>query len=149
MQKSYGFTLAEMVVVVALIVILSTTILFTTLYFVNRSKNSNIHGNLSILIPAGEVYYDGPGEKSYYGFCGSSVVLNSFEQMPLPSSYTPYCKVSDSYDKWVACVKLFTPKNPEKAFCVDSRGVKEEIDIADCPEDSETDMPNFECPPID
>ena len=142
MQKKKGFTLVELMVVVTLIVILSSILLFTVSYYINRSKDSNIMGNLSILTAAGEVYYTGPGRNSYgigeENFCNSNVVDNAFSQIP-PLSYH-FCKVNDSGDKWAACAHLFVDK--EKAFCVDSRGVKEDIDEDDC------NIDIIECPTI-
>jgi prepilin-type N-terminal cleavage/methylation domain-containing protein len=142
MHKSLGFTLVELMVVTTLIVILSSITLFTVSYYINRSKDSNIKGNLVILIPAGEVYYTGPGRNSYgteeENFCDSNVVVNAFFQIP-PLSYH-FCKVDGGGEKWAACAHLFVDK--EKAFCVDSRGVKEDIDEDDCNADI------IECPQL-
>ena|SRR3989339_1812529 len=132
MQKKMGFTLVELMVVGTLIIILSSILLFTVSYYIKRSKDSNIIGNLSILIPAGEVYYTGPGRNSYGtaepNFCSSSVVINAFSQIP-PLSYH-FCKVNSFGDKWAACAHLFVDK--DKAFCVDSRGVKENMPEGNC-----------------
>jgi len=130
-----GFTLVELMVVVTLIIILSSIVLFTVSYYINRSKDSNIMGNLSILTAAGEVYYTGLGKNSYKpdeenNFCNSSVVDNAFSQIP-PLSYH-LCKVDDSGEKWAACAHLFVDKNA--AFCVDSRGVKENMPEGNCAE---------------
>lgn len=141
MQKSSGFTLAEVAVVIVIIIILSSMVLFVISQYANRSNDSNVEGNLAILIPSGEAYYTGPGNNSYgapgsYGepgvinFCNSAVVVNAFSQIPLPPLSSPFCNVNISGDKWAACAQLFTDK--EKAFCVDSRGVKEDIDDEDC-----------------
>jgi len=133
MQKKMGFTLVELMVVVTIIIILSSILLFTVSYYINRSKDSNIMGNLAVLIPAGEVYYTGFGRNSYreasnYDFCNSSVVTNAFLQLP-PLAYH-FCKVDGDGEKWAACAHLFVDKNA--AFCVDSRGVKENINENDC-----------------
>jgi prepilin-type N-terminal cleavage/methylation domain-containing protein len=141
MQKKSGFTLVEVMVVVTILVILSSVVLFTVSYYINKSKDSNIKGNLAILIAAGEVYYTGPGRNSYgipneENFCSSNVVVNAFSQIP-PSSY-PLCNVNSFGDKWAACAQLFTDK--DKTFCVDSRGVKEDMDEGYCDENL------IECP---
>src|SRR3989344_7539238 len=64
-RKAGGFTLVEIIVVVTIIIILFSIILFIVSQYVNRSKDSNIEGNLVILIPSGEAYYTGHGNNSY------------------------------------------------------------------------------------
>ena len=142
-RKAGGFTLVEIIVVVTIIIILFSIILFIVSQYVNRSKDSNIEGNLVILIPSGEAYYTGHGNNSYgepgghgesgvNNFCNSSVVENAFLQ--IPSESDPLCEVNEFGDQWAACAKLFVNKG--KAFCVDSRGVKEEMDVALCNEET-------------
>jgi len=136
---SKGFTLIELIVVIAVIAVLSGIILFTISQYINRGKDSNISGNLAILTTAGEVYYNGHNN-SYAGFCSSSVVSNAKAQMPEnpegscydPSNPQGVCcnDVTTNNDAWAACAKEFA--NPGMAFCVDSRGVKEEIDVSRC-----------------
>ena len=139
-RKAGGFTLVEIIVVVTIIIILFSIILFIVSQYVNRSKDSNIEGNLVILIPSGEAYYTGHGNNSYEGFCDSSVVENAFLQ--ILSESDPLCEVNEFGDQWAACAKLFV--NKEKAFCVDSRGVKEEMDVALC--NKETSL--TQCPQL-
>lgn len=143
MQKFNGFTLIELLVTIAIIAILSAIVLFSIVQYINKSKDASIAGNLSVLIPAGEVYYDHNGvngygagdESSSNSFCGSSVVKNSFDQI----ASTKYCMASANI--WAACAQEFV--NNERAFCVDSKGIKREIcnvscsnSITSCPEDN-------------
>ncbi len=134
MQK--GFTLIELLVTIAIIAILSAIILFSIIQYINKSKDAAISGNLSILVPAGEVYYDHNGVDGYgqgsningdisgNSFCGSSVTANSFSQI----TSTRYCNATTN--AWAACAQEFTDES--KAFCVDSRGIKKEILFSDC-----------------
>ena len=119
-----GFTLIELLVVVAIISILSSIILFSVTQYINRGKDASVSGNLVVLVPAGEVYYDN-NDSSYDGFCSSSVVTNALSQI---TSATKYCSASNN--AWAACGQLFA--NNLKAYCVDSRGVKKEIDNSAC-----------------
>ncbi len=136
--KQKGFTLIELVVVVAIIAILSGVILFSISQYINKGKDSNMAGNMAVLVPAGEIYYNG-NSFSYSGFCSNDVVLNAISQMPeningkCRSSTNLVglcCKVADKGDSWAACAREFA--NPSKAYCVDSRGVKKEIDFSKC-----------------
>ena len=146
MGKNRGFTLIELVVVIAVIVILSAIILFTVNQYINKGKDSNIKGNLVVLVASGEVYYNGPGGNSYRAsvdsdFCDSSVVINAFSR--IPSNASPECEVNSSGDRWVACAQLFT--DTSKAYCVDSRGVKEEIDSSVCNQVSIAALDPMQC----
>jgi len=128
MKLSKGFTLIELLVVVAIISILSSIILFSVTQYINRGKDASISGNLVILIPSGEVYYDN-NNSSYESydtdFCDSSVVVNALSQI---TSSNKHCDASPN--AWAACGQLFA--NDLKAYCVDSRGVKKEIDNSAC-----------------
>lgn len=134
-----GFTLIELIVVIAIIAVLSGIVLFSVTQYINKGKDSSISGNLVVLIPAGEVFYN--GSNSYQGFCGSNVVTNAIAQMPANSSASCYdisanpagvccSEKSPNYDAWAACAREFTDKT--KAYCVDSRGVKKEICNSSC-----------------
>ncbi|MCX6723600.1 MAG: type II secretion system protein [Candidatus Staskawiczbacteria bacterium] len=148
-----GFTLIELVVVIMIIAILSVIIMFGVSQYIGKGKDSNISGNLAVLVPAGEVYYNGNGN-SYAGLCDptqttGSVLKNSLLQMPdqarnsgapcynetaTTSDANPKgvcCKVEPNYGQsWVACARKFT--DSKYAFCVDSRGVKEDICSSYC-----------------
>jgi prepilin-type N-terminal cleavage/methylation domain-containing protein len=124
MKKEKGFTLVELVITIAIIGILSTIVMFSVVQYVNKSKDANIVGNLAILVSSGEVYYN--SNQDYDGFCASSVVTNSFAEMPKVGSSTYGCIEGYDNDSWVAYAQMFS--NNDYAYCVDSRGVKRRID---------------------
>lgn len=162
---SRGFTLVELVVVIAIISVLSGIILFSVTQYINTGKDSNISGNLAVLVPAGEAYYNLENTQNgdgYNGYCDptattGSVLKNAISQMPVNLSGSCYsafntstanpagvcCTVSSSaqnYQSWAACAKEFAKVNT--AYCVDSRGIKKEIPsnlcvigLHQCPED--------------
>jgi prepilin-type N-terminal cleavage/methylation domain-containing protein len=128
-----GFTLIELIVVIAIIATLSGIILFSITQYINKGKDSNVYGNLAVLVPAGEVWYNANGD-NYDGFCDSDVVKNAKSQMPVnPNPACPadldnpegVCCHAES-QAWAACANEFS--NARKAYCVDSRGMKKEID---------------------
>jgi len=139
--KNKGFTLIELIVVIAIIAVLSGVILFSITQYINRGKDSNISGNLAILIPAGEVFYGGNGNSYNDGsadFCepeDNSVLKNIIAQMPKNPSEDCLDGIccNSTGQAWVACAREFT--DPDKAFCVDSRGMKKEIDNGQCAKD--------------
>jgi len=164
-----GFTIIELVVVIAIISTLYGIILFSVSQYLNKGKDSNIYGNLSVLIPAGEVFYGG-NNNSYNSnganFCdpstpnGNSVLRNTISQMPqnpagdcpcadpnnCPSgSWTSTSNIAGlccyAMDQaWAAYAREFA--NPSNVYCVDSRGMKEDIPSTSAP----TIQSSFQCP---
>lgn len=131
MNYSKAFTLIELIVVIAIIAVLSAIILFSITQYINKGKDSNIAGNLAVLIPAGEVYYN--IGNTYADFCAqnNNIMQNALSQMP--SGIDLKCFVEPVHSQsWAACVQEFTDNT--KAFCVDSRGMKREIDFSNCNE---------------
>lgn len=139
-----GFTLIELLVVIFIMALLSSIILFSVTQYLNKGKDSNIAGNLAILVPAGEVFYNGNGGDGYKHFCDpdiNSVLKNALEQMPENPNGSCYnalanpagvcCHVNGAGDKWSACAREFSGAG-EKAFCVDSRGIKKRIESGSC-----------------
>jgi len=122
-----GFTLIELIIVLAITAVLSGIILFSISQYISRGKDSNISANLAVLVTAGEAFYNSYG--SYEGFCENSVVSNAVSQMPQRDGGF-YCLVNELGNKWSACAEEFS--NRSYAYCVDSRGVKKEICIQDC-----------------
>lgn len=155
-MKNKGFTLIELVVVISIIAVLSAIILFTVTQYVSKGKDSNISANLAVLVPAGEAYYNGENSAygdGYNGFCDpskNSVIKNALSQMPAfpttadcESSLTPgvCCYIATpNYDAWAACAQEFTDNT--KAYCVDSRGFKEEICNSACNTGTLTQCPD-------
>ena len=139
-ETKKGFTLIEIVVVVIITAILSAIVMFAVTHYINKGKDANVAGNLTVLVPAGEIWYR--ANNSYENFCTSQAVSNAISQMPENTQGPCYnkdknpaglcCKVSDDYLSWAACAAKFS--DPNFAYCVDSRGIKKEIGIKSCNE---------------
>lgn len=135
-----GFTFIELVVVIAIIGVLSSIIMFSASQYINRGKDSNVAGNLAVLIPAGEAFYN--IANTYIGFCdaGSQALMNAWQQIPKPGVLSVCsldashaglcCKVASDGTSWAACAQQFTETT--KAYCVDSRGIKRQITVDAC-----------------
>lgn len=128
-SENKGFTVIELLVTISIIVVLSSIILFSITQYINTGKDASIKSNLAILVPAGEKYYDSNNE-SYNGFCNSQVKVNAFSEInsALPGAQK-YCTINSNGNAWSACSQL---TGSARAYCVDSRGIKKEIEMAGC-----------------
>jgi prepilin-type N-terminal cleavage/methylation domain-containing protein len=139
MQK--GFTLIEIIVVMAIIAVLYGIILFSVNLYISKGKDSNVSGNLAILVPAGEVWYN--SYVTYSNFCDpaqNSALNNAISQTPDQPTGAPCynastkkgvcCKVASDGLSWAACAREFVTQT--YAYCVDSRGVKKDIAVGLC-----------------
>lgn len=132
-MQQKGFTFIELMVVIAIIGILSSIIMFSANQYINRGKDSNVAGNLAVLVPAGEAFYN--VDNTYTGFCESDAVKNAFNQISKPNTLSVCstdpnhaglcCNIGPDGISWAACAQQFT--DPDKAYCVDSRGIKKQI----------------------
>jgi len=159
LSLSKGFTLIELVVVISIIAVLSGIVMFSVTQYINNGKDSNISANLSILIPAGETFYNienGQNQDGYNGFCDidkDSIIKNALAQMPDQVSGTNAPCYGDTMPG-SGNVSLGNPKGVccnvaglgqgyqswaacarefSKAstyYCVDSRAVREEMTCA-------------------
>jgi len=127
-MNSKGFTLIELIVVIAIIAVLSGIVLLSVTQYINIGKDSNVKGNLSVLITDGEAFYNGNGNSYNNGvvngvdtsFCASGAVQNAWTQIPTGSTH--YCNASST--AWIACAQEFSNT---KYYCVDNTGIEKEI----------------------
>ncbi len=125
-MNSKGFTLIELLVSLAIVAILAALITYTALEYINRGKDAAVQGGLSLLVTGGESWYD-KNDNSYCGFCDSLAVRNTRTSI---ASEIKCNENQDTCNAWAACAAEFL--TPEKAFCVDNRGVKKEIKLEEC-----------------
>lgn len=129
-KSSNGFTLIELLVVIAIISILAAIALYSATQYINKGRDATIKGNLSILVTAGELWYD-RNESSYATFCnlndGSPAVKKAFSEIPTVEA-DRHCNSVET--AWAVCAKLFVES--DKAYCVDNKGNQKEINNTDC-----------------
>src|SRR3989344_9645119 len=124
MQTSKGFTIIELLVVVAIIAVLTGIVLVNVTQYINRGKDSSIQGSLSSLSTNAAVWFD-TSTNGFTGFCANSTATN-----PLSAADKAYdgnattnevTDCNDSASAWAACGQL---KVSDSYFCVDSTGAK-------------------------
>ena len=126
MKNQKGFTIIELIVVIAIIAVLAGIVLINVTGYINKGKDAAIAGNLSSIMTNAAVFFETPG--NYTGFCtsnGAAVPLAAADQAN--DGNTTANQVTDCNDSaaaWAACGQL---KNTDAYFCVDSTGAKKTI----------------------
>ncbi len=126
MQK--GFTIIELIVVIAIIAVLAAIVLVNVTGFINKGKDAAIKGNLSSLMTDAAVVFEKTGTYNNtstnvcatYGYS----ILNAISNVA--SGLNALCYANGT--NWCTCSGLVTNKN--NAFCVDSTGKKTMRDIS-------------------
>lgn len=118
-----GFTIIELIVVVAIIAVLAAIVLVNITSYINKGKNAAIKGNLSSIMTNAIVYFDNNG--NYTSFCTSPNATLPNIAANNASNGTAVCNVS-SNDYWCDCspMKVTTEEPANSTFCVDFTGYK-------------------------
>jgi len=128
-----GFTIIELIVVVAIIAVLAAIVLVNVTGYMNKGKDAAIKGNLASLTTRGTTYFadSSLGNGTYNNFCtsasGGAPIKSAVEASRVGSTFTCTCDGSASCTtgtntKWCACAPLKVAS--AGTFCVDSTGYK-------------------------
>lgn len=137
-KSSRGFTIIELIVVMAIVAVLATIVLVNVVGYNNKGKDAAIKGNLAELYNRGVRYFADStlGNGTYSGFCASSSgggpVGSAITNPNLGSTFA--CNVKADNSTWCACSQ--EKSNTTLYFCVDSTGAKKEVATAcatECP----------------
>jgi len=133
-KKSKGFTIIELLVVVAIIAVLAAIVLVNVTGYINQGKNAAIKGNLSTVLTNAAVFYDSPsqGNGSYTAFC-TNAYFTSPSAAVTAAGGTAVCDVNAGGTSWCACstLKVTSAEGTGSTFCVDSTGYKK-VTVATC-----------------
>lgn len=69
MKSQKGFTIIELIVVIAIIAVLAAIVLVNVTQYISKGKNSAIKGDMSTISTNAAVYFDGQSPSTYIGFC--------------------------------------------------------------------------------
>ena len=132
MQKQKGFTIIELIVVIAIIAVLAAIVLVNVTSYINKGKDAAVKGNLSSIMTNAAVYAD--SNANFTGFCatsGATVPLTAADSAWGTGGTAANCQANTAIDgtvpiggQWCACKQL--KADTTKVFCVDSSGKKAE-----------------------
>lgn len=129
-KKSKGFTIIELLVVVAIIAVLAAIVLVNVTGYINQGKNAAIKGNLSTVLTNGAVFYD--TNSNYTGFCASANFTAPSAAITSAGG-AAVCDENTANTAWCACstMKVTNAEAAGSTFCTDSTGYKK-VTIATC-----------------
>ena len=124
-KKSKGFTIIELLVVVAIIAVLAAIVLVNVTQYINQGKNAAIKGNLSTVLTNGAVFYD--KNSNYDNFCTSANFTAPDKAIEAAyGSDVAMCDEKSDNTSWCACspLKVTGTELAGSTFCTDSTGYK-------------------------
>ena len=122
MNKLKGFTIIELIVVIAIIAILASIVLINVTGYLNKSKDSAMKENMHTLQTNAISNAVSTLSVNYSAACNDTVWTTAIQGVYTSgTSCTP--KADDS--AWCACVKELAPSTATY-FCIDSTGAVKE-----------------------
>ncbi len=126
--KSKGFTIIELLVVVAIIAVLASIVLVNVTSYISKGKDAAAQGNLATLLTNGAVYYDTNG--NYNGWVtgagtGAANYVSVYNALTNAGyTVTANCNVAACGATSTAWCAQVTLKASTNTYCVDSTGEK-------------------------
>jgi len=137
MNKNKGFTIIELIVVIAIIAVLATIVLINVTQYINKGKDAAIKGNMATILTNSAIWIDDSDNSgSYAGFDESSgytapaAAIDNANEDPVPKVTTDaFCVTALLHD--------------ETTYCIDSTGSKGTLTSGSC--DGAADAHGFIC----
>jgi len=138
MKPQKGFTIIELIVVIAIIAVLAAIVLVNVTSYIAKGKDASIKGNLSSMATIAAAHYD-----SYSTFIDDALTLTVDEDLAdsatfkagltaienaAPNKAVPTKKITAS--AW--CVESALNTTADGPWCADSSGFKGKIATDDC-----------------
>ncbi len=115
MNKSRGFTIIELIVVIAIIAVLAAIVLVNVTAYINKGKDASIKGNMSTIATTAAVFYEGASD--YTGLAANLTVANAVAAIT-SANEAPTLTVAGNGTAY--CIE--SPLHEGTNWCVDSTG---------------------------
>jgi len=135
MKDQKGFTIIELIVVIAIIAVLASIVLVNVTQYINKGKDAAIQGNLTSIMTNAAIYFDTCGQ---YTANSGSAITSCQTAFQASSSYTVPVAAITAMNKAVAqninatnycvCSTLYNATNG--TYCIDSTGYKKATNTA-------------------
>lgn len=134
-KKSKGFTIIELIVVIAIIAVLAAIVLVNVTSYINQGKGAGIQGNMATLVTNAAVYFDDNSANTGNNFttssngCGvadGSAATSAIGAAVTKAGATLVCMGSTASGNQSWCARVLTMPTGSKyaSYCVDSTGYK-------------------------
>jgi len=127
MNKSKGFTIIELIVVIAIIAVLATIVLVNVTGYINKGKDASVQGNMATIMTNAAVYFDANGNYTNFelssGYTSASTAIRPNTAGKVAP--TPYISAS-AYCVTAPLLAAGT------TYCVDSTGYKGTVGAGRC-----------------
>jgi len=120
MNKSKGFTIIELIVVIAIIAVLAAIVLVNVTQYIAKGKDSSIKGNMSSMATIAAAYFDDPLHTSSFTGLASDPAFNAGVIAIEGANGTNNVTTNVISSAW--CVQ--TKMNDSTNWCVDYSGYK-------------------------
>jgi prepilin-type N-terminal cleavage/methylation domain-containing protein len=132
MNKQKGFTIIELIVVIAIIAILASIVLVNVTQYINKSRDAAAKGNMATMMTNAAAYLDANPSSTYTNFVGNTLYTNPRAAITVnyTASGTDY-QESSSSSAFCFCIKEKAPATTTY-YCVDSTGKKSEQTTTAC-----------------
>lgn len=124
MNTSKGFTIIELLVVVAIIAVLAAIVLVNVTGYINQGKNAAIKGNLTTILTNAAVYYDQFGNYTLFGASVGYTGPAAAAAAANGNTVLTYGLNTTTNNSWCSCSVIKTTTTESGTFCVDSTGYK-------------------------
>jgi len=134
MNKNKGFTIIELIVVIAIIAVLASIVLVNVTQYINKGKNAAIKGNLSSAMVNAATYFDATPAGTGASFLETTPVTNIKNAVEAPNVgsnvSTGDSTLATNVQQWCICAEIIPTGTT--VFCVDGSGAKAEITAENC-----------------
>ena len=143
MNKQKGFTIIELIVVIAIIAVLAAIVLVNVTQYIAKGKNAAIEGNMATLMTNAAAYFDQYSAKHANDFvlntatgCGGTTNGTSPIAKAISSAYGSNqlkCYGNTASQAWCGySATLAAGSAAASNFCVDSTGYKQTAPTVKC-----------------
>jgi prepilin-type N-terminal cleavage/methylation domain-containing protein len=120
MNKQKGFTIIELIVVIAIIAVLAAIVMVNVTQYLNKGKDAAIQGNMASILTNAADYMN--THTDYTSICSVGTISAAMTAANVASGGTSTCTIKADKSAFCACSPL---KNDQyNVFCVDSTGAK-------------------------
>ena len=126
-KSGAGFTIIELIVVIAIIAVLATIVMINVTSYIGKSKDAAIKGNMTTIASTAAGVYD--AGKSYNNATAGTLVANvtvtnALTQINTLTSNASNTIIAANTSSWCVCAQL--TGNFANTYCADSQGYRNE-----------------------